>query len=128
MIVGDSHRRDQDLNTFLLSTCCLTGVTRFLPANPNLRVNIVPVDYVAEAVVRLTFDARAEGLNFHLTAPYEALPTACELAEFIREWAKERLHLNLAKPLFIPLPEFATRGRYNPARPSRHEGGLSEAS
>ena len=63
----------------------LTGVTHILPANPNLRVNIVPVDYVADAIVRLTFDARAEGLNFHLTAPHETLPTARELAEFTRE-------------------------------------------
>ncbi len=127
MIVGDSRTGEiKTFNTFYFPLkLYLTGVTRMLPANPNLRVNIVPVDYVADAVVRLTFDARAEGLNFHLTAPYETLPTSRELAEFTREWAKERLHLNLLKSLFVPLPEFATRGRYNPSRPSRHdEGGL----
>ncbi len=125
MIVGDSRTGEiKTFNTFYFPLkLYLTGVTHILPANPNLRVNIVPVDYVADAAVRLTFDARAEGLNFHLTALYETLPTARELAEFIREWAKERLHLNLPKPVFIPLPEFATRGRYNPARPSRHDQG-----
>ncbi|KPK13549.1 MAG: long-chain fatty acid--CoA ligase [Betaproteobacteria bacterium SG8_41] len=127
MIVGDSRTGEiKTFNSFYFPLkLYLARVTNILPANPNLRVNIVPVDYVADAIVRLTFDARAEGLNFHLTAPYEALPTARELAEFTREWAKERLHLNLPKPIFIPLPEFATRGRYNPARPSRHDrGGL----
>lgn len=121
MIVGNSRTGEcKTFNNFYFPLkLYLRGVTRVLPANPNLRVNIVPVDYVADAVVRLTFDARAEGLNFHLTAPYEALPTARELAEFVREWAKERMHLKLPKPLFIPLPQFATRGRYNPSRPSR---------
>jgi long-chain acyl-CoA synthetase len=129
MIVGDSHTGEiKTFNTFYFPLkLYLTGVTHILPANPDLRVNIVPVDYVADAVVRLTFEARAQGLNFHLTAPYKDLPTAGELAEFVREWAKEQLHLNLPKPLFFPLPEFATRGRYNPSRPSRHnqEGMLA---
>lgn len=125
MIVGDSRTGEiKTFNSFYFPLkLYLTRVTRILPANPNLRVNIVPVDYVADAVVRLTFDTRAEGLNFHLTAPYETLPTARELAEFVRGWAKERLHLNLPKPVFIPLPEFATRGRYNPARPARRDAG-----
>ncbi len=130
MIVGDSRTGEiRTFNTFYFPLkLYLTGVTRLLPANPDLRVNIVPVDYVADAVVRLTFDARAEGLNFHLTAPYEALPTARELAAFVREWAKERLHLDLPKPLFIPLPEFATRRRYDPAQPPRrNKGGILES-
>lgn len=127
MIVGDSRSGEiKTFNSFYFPLkLYLTGVTRVLPAQPNLRVNIVPVDYVADAVAGLTFDARAEGLNFHLTAPYEALPTARELAEFVRGWARERLQLNLPGPLLIPLPEFATRGRYNPASPSRPApGGL----
>jgi long-chain acyl-CoA synthetase len=126
MIVGDSRTGEiKTFNSFYFPLkLYLTGVTRFLPANPNLHVNIVPVDYVADAIVRLTFDVHAEGLNFHLTAPYESLPTARELAEFVGEWAYQRLHINLPKPLLIPLPEFATRGRYNPSRPSRQQGGI----
>ncbi|MGE5139464.1 MAG: AMP-binding protein, partial [Rudaea sp.] len=130
MIVGDSKTGEiKTFNTFYFPLrLYLTEATRVFPANPDLRVNIVPVDFVADAVARLTFDARAQGLNFHLTAPPDALPTARQLAEFVREWADERLHLKLPKPLFIPLPEFATRGRYNPARPSRgDEGGLLAA-
>ncbi len=127
MIVGDSRTGEiKTFNTFYFPLkLYLTGLTRILPANPNLRVNIVPVDYVADSIVRLTFDARAEGLNFHLIAPYESLPTARELAEFVRAWAKERLNLKLGKPLFVPLPDFAAPARYDPSRSSgREEGGI----
>jgi long-chain acyl-CoA synthetase len=126
MIVGDSRTGEiKTFNSFYFPLkLYLTGVTLFLPANPNLHVNIAPVDYVADAIVQLAFDARAEGLNFHLTAPYETLPTAGELAEFVRKWAKERLHINLPKPLLIPLPEFATRGHYDPSRPSQPRNGI----
>ncbi len=126
MIVGDSRTGEiKTFNSFYFPLkLYLTGVAQFLPANPNLRVNIIPVDYVADAVVRLTFELNAEGLNFHLTAPYESLPSAGELAEFVREWAKQKLHIQLPKPLLIPLPEFATRGRYNPTHPPQQPGKI----
>jgi thioester reductase-like protein len=93
----------------------LTGALRLLPANPNLPVNIVAVDYVAAAITRLTFTAEAAGLNFHLVAPHAALPKAGELIEQVRQWARLHLNLYLPKPIFIPLPQFITRGRYQPA-------------
>jgi long-chain acyl-CoA synthetase len=124
MIIGDSRTGEiKTFNTFYFPLrLYLMGVTRIVPAHPSLRVNIVPVDYVADAIVRLTFDPRAEGLTFHLTAPHETLPTARELAEFVREWAHERLHLTLPRPLFIPLPDFVTRRRYDPSRSAGHDG------
>ncbi|MCE7980030.1 MAG: NAD-dependent epimerase/dehydratase family protein [Caldilinea sp. CFX5] len=99
----------------------LTGALRLLPANPALRVNLVPVDYVAAAITRLTFTPEAAGLNFHLVAPYEALPKADELVEQVREWARLQLNLHLPKPIFLPLPQWLTRGRYRPdgAKPSK---------
>lgn len=124
MIVGDS--RTGEIRTF--NTCYyplrlyLTGATRVLPADPDLRVNLVPVDYVADAVARLAFDPRAEGRTVHLTAPYDALPTARELAEFARVWAREHLGLRLPRPLFLPLPGAILRGLS--ARNPRALGGL----
>ena len=55
-----------------------------MPASRTQRVNLVPVDYVADAIVRLTLEPEAAGLNFHLTAPYATLPQAGELVEFVR--------------------------------------------
>jgi long-chain acyl-CoA synthetase len=82
----------------------LTGKLSVVPSAPALRVNMIPVDYVAEAVVRLTFCPDAKGLNFHLTAPAGSLPQVGELLEFVRTWARKHLGLRLPRPVFIRLP------------------------
>jgi long-chain acyl-CoA synthetase len=92
----------------------LAGKLRVLPARRELKVNLVPVDYVAEAIVRLIFVPEAAGLTFHLTAPDASLPTAGELIEATRQWALERLGLRLPRLWFLP------RAR---SRPPRGAGG-----
>ncbi|MCL4562084.1 MAG: AMP-binding protein [Chloroflexi bacterium] len=81
----------------------LTGKLPIIPTDRALPVNIIPVDYVAEAIVRLTFSPEATGLNFHLTAPAGSLPQAGELLEFARTWARENHGVHLPRPLFIRL-------------------------
>jgi long-chain acyl-CoA synthetase len=106
MIVGDS--RTGAVRTFNTVYAplrrYLTGRQRLVPVRPGLRVNIVPVDWVADAIVRLTVDPAAEGRTVHLTAPYESLPTAAQLVEATRRWAAEHLGLRPPRPLFVPLP------------------------
>jgi long-chain acyl-CoA synthetase len=116
MIVGDSHTGAiQTFNTvYIPLRLYLTGKLPVLPASPRLRINLVPVDYVARAIARLTFDPRAAGLTFHLTAPDASLPTAGELVEVARQWAKERLDVHLPRLLFLPLP--VPRRQYRPGR------------
>jgi long-chain acyl-CoA synthetase len=92
----------------------MTGKLPVIPADPALPLNIIPVDYVAEAVVRLTFCPEAKGLNFHLTAPAESLPRAGELIEFVRAWAREHLGLHLPRPAFVRLP--LPQKQYQPER------------
>jgi long-chain acyl-CoA synthetase len=106
MIVGAADTGEiRTFNTFYFPLrLYLTGKLPFIPANPALPVNIVPVDYVAEAIVRLTFCPEAKGLNFHLTAPADTLPRAGELIEFVRAWAREHLGQRLPHPMFIRLP------------------------
>jgi long-chain acyl-CoA synthetase len=115
MVVG--HSRTGYIKTFntvyFPLKLYLTGRLRVFPLRSSLKVNLVPVDYVAEVIVRLTLDERAEGLNFHLTAPYEALPTAKELLTYVRRWARERRGVHIKAATFIPSPAFATRGRYH---------------
>ncbi len=114
MVVGDS--RSGEIHTFNTIyyplRLYLGGQLPVIPVNPRMRVNFVPVDYVAESIVRLTFDPLAEGLTFHLTAPHESLPTAGELVDFTRGWAREHLGLRLPRPVFISIP-LANR-RYKP--------------
>jgi long-chain acyl-CoA synthetase len=105
MIVGDS--RTGAVRTFNTVYAplrrYLTG-RRLVPVRPGLRVNIVPVDWVADAIVCLTFDRAAEGRTVHLTAPFESLPTAAQLIGATRRWAAEHLDLRPPRPLFVPLP------------------------
>lgn len=106
MVVGDSRTGAiKAFNTlYSLLRLYLSGRLRIVPASQALRLNLIPVDYVAGAIVRLTFMPGAKGLTFHLTAPPESLPTAGELVRFCRGWAREKLNLSLPRPLFIPLP------------------------
>jgi long-chain acyl-CoA synthetase len=106
MIVGSARTGEvRTFNTFYVGLRrYLTGHLRLAPANPRLRVNIVPVDHVADAIVRLTFAPAAEGMTFHLTAPAEELPTAVELMGFARGWARERLGIRLPRVVFVPVP------------------------
>lgn len=105
MVVGDSQSGAiKTFNTLYFPLrLYLTGKIKIFPVNPNMKVNLVPSDYVAEAIVKLTFDPRAEGLNFHLTLPAKSLPTVSELIQFTREWALEKLRLQLPAPVFLPV-------------------------
>ena len=105
MIVGDSRTGDiKTFNTFYTPLrSYLFGGARLVPARRGLRVNIVPVDYVADAIVRLTFDPTAEGRTVHLTTPADRLPTAGEVIGLTRRWARERLGVRLPAPVFVPV-------------------------
>ena len=93
-----------------------------MPASRTQRVNLVPVDYVADAIVRLTLAPEAAGLNFHLTAPYATLPQIGELVAFVRDWAREHLGLRLPRPVFLPLP--LPTGPLRPEQPPPREEGM----
>jgi long-chain acyl-CoA synthetase len=81
----------------------LSGKLPIMPVDPGLPVNLVPVDYVADAIARLAFCPEAEGLTFHLTAPADSLPHAGELVERTLAWAREKHGLRLPRPLFLRL-------------------------
>jgi long-chain acyl-CoA synthetase len=114
MVIGDSRTGAiKTFNTiYFLMRLYLNGRLRFIPASPSLKVNLVPVDYVANAVTKLTFEPDAEGLTFHLTAPWEKLPTARELLDYVRNWAREHLGMRLPHALFIPIPISVIRSLY----------------
>jgi len=126
MIVGDSRTGEiKTFNTLYFPLrLYLSGQFPVMPASRAQPINLVPVDYVADAIVRLTMAPEAAGLNFHLTAPYSTLPRAGEMVEFVRQWAREQLGLRRPRPFFLPLP--LPKGRYDPAgRPPRDEGVLA---
>ncbi|MGH2640174.1 MAG: AMP-binding protein [Actinomycetota bacterium] len=106
MVVGDS--RSGAIRTFNTVYAPLrlymTGRLRVFPMRPDLRANIVPIDHVVDAIVRMACDPAAAGATYHLTAPAESLPTARELVDAVRIWSLERLGVRLPRPIFAPIP------------------------
>lgn len=104
MIVGDSRTGAiRTFNTIYYPLrLYLTGRMSVVSAKRSLRVNLVPVDYVADAIARLTFDPAASGLTFCLTPPPEDTPTLGEVADFTRRWAAESMHLKLPRARYVP--------------------------
>ncbi len=82
----------------------LKGEMNVFPIKKSMRVNMVPVDYVARAVARITYDDTAAGKTFHLTTPASLSPTVGELIDAVREWAEKNISLNLKKPVFLSVP------------------------
>ena len=105
MVVGDSKTGAiKTFNTFYFPLrLYLTGKMRFMPVSRSLKINVVPVDYVAKAVVQLTFEPKAEGQTFHVVAPYESLPKLGELLDFVQKWAKTELACKLPSPICLPM-------------------------
>ena len=105
MVVGESKTGSiKAFNTFYFPLrLYLTGKMRLMPVSRSLRINVVPVDYVAKTVTQLTFDAKAEGKTFHVVAPYESLPKLGEFMDFVRKWAKTELSCKLSSPIYLPM-------------------------
>ncbi len=111
-IVGDSQTgRVKNFNTvYYPLKLYLKQRSRVFPARKSMRVNMVPVDYVARSVVRITYTDGTEGKTFHLTAPASMQPSVSELTDATREWAKENLSVNLRRPIFLPIPFLSRAG------------------
>ncbi|MDW5562086.1 MAG: AMP-binding protein [Methanomassiliicoccus sp.] len=81
----------------------LAGKVKVLPISPSQRVNLVPVDHVAEMIARLSLDPRAEGRTFHAVGDPATLPTVRELVNATRSWALEHLGVSLPRPVYLPI-------------------------
>jgi long-chain acyl-CoA synthetase len=105
MIVGESSTGYiKTFNTIYVPLrLYLSGKLNLIPVSRSMKINLVPVDYVADAVLNLTFDKRAVNKTFHLTAPIESLPTLDELIKFVKEWSNENLDIKLNDPIYAPL-------------------------
>jgi long-chain acyl-CoA synthetase len=108
MIVGDSKTGYiKTFNTLYVPLrLYLTGKQRILPIASNTKINLVPIDYVVDAVIQLTFKLESIGLTFHLTAPIDLQPTVDELIKYVRKWMLKEYDYKLPHPLYQPLIRF----------------------
>lgn len=97
MIIGSS--KDGHIHSFntiyYVMKLILTGKLSLLPISRQQRLNIVPVDYVAQAVTEIAFAPEAAGRTFHLTIPKEQCPTAGELIDYLRSWSEKNLEYTI---------------------------------
>ena len=117
MVVGDS--RSGAITTFNTVYAPLrlymTGRLRVFPMRPDLRANIVPVDHVADAIVRMASDPAAAGTTYHLTAPADPSRRPRSWSTPSRIWSLAHLGVRLPRPIFAPIPPSVLR-RLRPTR------------
>ncbi|MBQ8933321.1 MAG: AMP-binding protein [Lachnospiraceae bacterium] len=128
MIVGHSKTgRVKNFNTiYYVLKLLLLGQLRVLPVGRSTRMNLVPVDYVADSVLKICENTDCVGKAFHLTCPDQLQPTAGELTDYVLSWAERNLGTALPKPLFLPLGFLKHAGLlYNKKEQDRRKGYLS---
>lgn len=128
MIVGDSQTGYvKNFNTiYYVLKLLLTKKLSILPITRETRLNLVPVDYVAEAVTSITLAEDVAGKTFHLTCPTEMQPTAGELVDYVTRWAWENLNVQLPKVRYVPIPALKKLGtQHNRKSKGRRKNTLS---
>lgn len=76
---------------------------RTIPANPDSIIDIVPVDFVAEAVVALSLDAKAIGRCFHICAGRERCSTIGKISQAAASFFSLKPPLYINPKLFIAI-------------------------
>jgi long-chain acyl-CoA synthetase len=107
MIVGDSITGQTNaFNVIYIPARYLaSGLLSFLPAHPNTPCDLVPVDYVADAMVALSAQKPDSGSCFHISAGVGREAAISEIVEFIikifNQYRRRGLEM-LPLPSFIP--------------------------
>lgn len=90
------------------------GLFQALPARPNIPFDVVPVDYVADAIVALSNHAFSHGKCYHLCAGVGRETSPLEILELIVETVNTYRKEGLRK-LYMPtmIPEMAALAHYS---------------
>jgi len=101
MIVGDSVTgQTTSFNViYILARFLLRGIGHFVPARPNAPFDIVPVDYVADAILDLRNQPDLAARNFHITAgvgretsPREIVEAIVKTIQFYKQKGLDLIH------------------------------------
>ena len=96
----------------------LKGQLPVIPVSAKQKLNMVPVDFVAQVIVRALLDEHSAGKTFHAVVPASEQPTAAEMLAFVRSWAKANLQFDPGAVRFAPVPSAAELGRARNLAPS----------
>jgi len=106
VIVGDSTTgKTSAFNVvYLPARLLIKGVCKAMPALPNTPFDVVPVDYVADAIVHLSQNPDAVGECYHLSAGVGRESTPLEVLESFMATVdkhRKRRPKHLGAPLFV---------------------------
>ena len=87
IIMGDS-RDITPRSPVILWACATINQIRLIPANPKAKLDVISVDYAAEAIVKLLFAKRKHDV-YHISSGPEAATSAQELSVVFEEHFSE---------------------------------------
>ena len=128
MIVGstaDGHVKNFNTIYYVLRMMLIKKLP-VIPTDEGTRLNLVPVDYVADAVLKIALSPDADGRTFHLTCPTALQPRVGQLAKHVRAWAKKHLDVDLPAPVCLPLDPLGKAGlAYNRVAQGRRKSAVT---
>ncbi|HWY11517.1 MAG TPA: SDR family oxidoreductase [Bacteroidia bacterium] len=87
IIMGDS-RDITPRSPVILWACATINQIRLIPANPQAKLDVISVDYAAEAIVKLLFTKRKHDV-YHISSGPEAATSAHHLSVVFEEYFNE---------------------------------------
>ena len=88
IIMGDSRDRNPRSPVILWALAAI-DLLRLVPANPHTRIDIIPVDYVAQSILKLLFVNRKHNV-YHVSSGESSYTTAYKVTKVISEYFPER--------------------------------------
>ncbi|MBL7719388.1 MAG: SDR family oxidoreductase [Flavipsychrobacter sp.] len=110
IIMGDS-RPIIPRSPVILWAMATINHLRLIPVNEHAQLDIIPVDYAANAIVRLLFSNRRKHSVYHVSAGEEGATTALKLSETLSAYFDEMPPFNFINKNLLNQVKHWTRGR-----------------
>ncbi len=109
IVVGDSHTgRTLFLNALYTPLrYIMAGQVRVLPGSPRALLDVVPVDYVADAVRHIFLGGQSSGKTYHLVASRRASCTVDEIVSHALNYVRRRVSCDA-----VPVIRYMSRNEY----------------
>jgi len=100
-VVGESRtgRTPSFLTIYLPIKMYARGIWRTLPGNPDSKIDLVPVDFVRDAILGIRRSPDSVGRCFHLAAGPDGEATLGDLAGIVERFFPNRKPIRFADPL-----------------------------
>ncbi|HKD80592.1 MAG TPA: SDR family oxidoreductase [Candidatus Angelobacter sp.] len=125
LTVGDSHTGAiYKFSPFYEVLRLFRGPRNLISGDPKARIDIVPVDYVAEAVLAIAAEPGSEGKTYHLISGWEQSKSLRDFVELVRAHDQsDGNHIRIVPPIARPFARAINRLNWGASMP--HSNSLS---